>query len=48
MITGTDPTGAVVATFNGIGAPIAIKIPDSVLAQGSEAASLGDLLACST
>jgi len=40
MINGSDPSGAVVATFNGIGAPVAIKISESLLAQGAEAVSI--------
>ncbi len=42
MINGSDPSGAVVATFNGIGAPVAIKISESLLAQGAEAVSIGE------
>lgn len=40
FFTGQDPTGQVVATFNGIGAPVSIKVSDSILSQGSEAVSL--------
>ena len=39
-VIGQDKEGQVFATFNGMAMPVGIKIPDSVLAQGSEAASL--------
>lgn len=44
IIIGQDPTGVVTTTFNGLGVPIGIKIPDSLLSQGSEAVSLGKFL----
>ena len=40
IIIGSDPSGQVQATFNGLGMPIGIKLSDSVLGSGSEAASL--------
>jgi DNA-binding protein YbaB len=40
VYTATDASGRVTAAFTGIGAPISIKIDDSILAQGSNAVSL--------
>ena len=37
---GNDPDSQVYATFNGLGAPIGIKVSDSILSQGSEAVSI--------
>jgi len=39
-IVGADPSGQVTATFNGLGAPISIKLSDAIVAQGAEVASL--------
>lgn len=40
FITGYDTTGDVVATFNGIGKPIGVKVADSMLELGGDAVSL--------
>lgn len=40
FITGYDTSGDVVATFNGIGKPIGVKVADSILALGGDAVSL--------
>jgi DNA-binding protein YbaB len=40
IIEGSDPTGQVKALFNGLGAPISVKVSDSILSQGSEAVSI--------
>ena len=40
VIIGSEPSGQVQATFNGLGMPIGIKLSDSILGSGSEAASL--------
>lgn len=34
-ILGQDPTGQVVASFNGLGVPLQIKISDSIMSQGA-------------
>lgn len=39
-VTGQDPSGQVVSTFNGLGVPIGLKVSDSILSQGSDAVSL--------
>lgn len=38
-VAGQDPTGQAVATFNGVGVPVSIKLSESLVAQGAEAAS---------
>lgn len=40
FFSGQDPTGQVTATFNGLGAPISIKVSEGILSQGAEAVSL--------
>lgn len=40
VIMGQDPSGAVFATFNGLGVPVGLKISDSIMEQGAEAVSL--------
>lgn len=40
VVTGSDPSGQVIATFNGLTTPIGIKISESLLSQGSDAVSL--------
>jgi len=40
IVMGQDASGAVVATFNGLGAPIGIKVSDAKIAEGAEAVSL--------
>lgn len=40
LITGSDPSGQVSATFTGMAAPIAVKVSESILSQGAEAVSL--------
>ena len=39
VISGSDSSGEVIATFTGLGIPIEIKIPDAIVEQGSEAVS---------
>ena len=38
-ITGKDPSGEVVAIFNGLGMPLDLKVSDAVCSQGSAAVS---------
>eukprot|EP00600_Ochromonadales_sp_CCMP1393_P007829 CAMPEP_0174963366 /NCGR_PEP_ID=MMETSP0004_2-20121128/5290_1 /TAXON_ID=420556 /ORGANISM="Ochromonas sp., Strain CCMP1393" /LENGTH=161 /DNA_ID=CAMNT_0016211983 /DNA_START=33 /DNA_END=518 /DNA_ORIENTATION=- len=39
-VIGSDPSGEITSTFNGLGQPIGLKIPDSMLEKGGEAVSL--------
>jgi DNA-binding protein YbaB len=40
VVQGQDPSGGVIATYNGLGVPISMRLSDAILAQGEEAASL--------
>eukprot|EP01041_Mallomonas_annulata_P011354 gene11354-23763_t len=40
IVTGSDPSGMVVATYNGVAMPISIKISDGAMSLGAEGVSL--------
>ena len=40
VVMGQDKDGLVFATFNGMAMPVALKVSDSILSQGSDAVSL--------
>lgn len=40
IVTGSDPSGQVTATFTGLSTPIGVRVSESILSQGSEAVSL--------
>jgi DNA-binding protein YbaB len=40
LITGSDPSGTIVSTYNGLGMPISLKISESAMSLGAEALSV--------
>ena len=39
-VSGADPSGQVISTFNGLGFPIGMQVSEGILSLGSEAVSL--------